>query len=54
MNRHTSISALALKLGMSRQNFYKGRRARLRAEADAGLVEQLVRSERARICQNTK
>ena len=47
MNLHTSISALALKLGMSRQNFYKGRKARLREEADSGLAEQLVRAERA-------
>ena len=47
MDKHTSISALALKLGMSRQNFYKGRVERRRAEADSGLVEQLVRSERA-------
>ena len=42
-----SISALAVKLGMSRQNFYKERRARQRAEADAELAEQLVRGERA-------
>jgi len=47
MNLHTSISALAMKLGMSRQNFYKGRVVRRRAEAEAGLVEQLVRGERA-------
>jgi transposase InsO family protein len=52
MNRHTSnraglrISALAAKLGMSRQNFYKGRIARQRAEVDAELTEQLVKSER--------
>jgi putative transposase len=47
MSLNASISALAAKLGMSRQNFYKGRRARRRAEADAGLVEQLVKGERA-------
>jgi transposase InsO family protein len=47
MNVPTSISALALKLGMSRQNFYKGPVARRRADADGGLVEQLVRGERA-------
>ena len=47
MNRHASISALAFKLGMSRQNFYKGRIARRRAEVDALLVEQLVKGERA-------
>ena len=44
---HTSISALTLKLGMSRQNYYKRRRARQRAEANSELVEQLVRGERA-------
>jgi transposase InsO family protein len=42
-----TISALALKLGMTRQNFYKGRSTRLRAEVDAGLVEELVKCERA-------
>jgi len=47
MGLNTSISALTLKLGMSRQNFYKVRSARLRAEVDAELVEQLVRGERA-------
>jgi transposase InsO family protein len=47
MSLFASISALAAKLGMSRQNFYKGRIARLRAEVDAALVEQLVRGERA-------
>jgi transposase InsO family protein len=47
MKLYTSISALAAKLGMTRQNFYKGRRARRRAEADACLAEQLVKRERA-------
>jgi transposase InsO family protein len=47
MKTPASISGLAKKLGMTRQNFYKGRRARLRAEADAGLVEELVKRERA-------
>jgi transposase InsO family protein len=46
MNLHASISALALKLGMSRQNFYKGCAARRREEADAELIEQLVKGER--------
>jgi len=46
MKWQTSISALAFKLGMSRQNFYKGRRARQRAEVDALLMEQLVKGER--------
>jgi hypothetical protein len=32
---------------MSRQNFYKGRAARRKAETDGELVEQLVRGERA-------
>ena len=47
MKRHVSISALALKLGMSRQNVYKRRSTRRRVEADEALVEQLVRGERA-------
>jgi transposase InsO family protein len=47
MKAGASISALSKKLGMTRQNFYKGRVARVRAEADAGLVEQLVKLERA-------
>jgi transposase InsO family protein len=47
MKRHTSISALAGKLGMTRQNYYKGRSARLRAETDAELVEHLARGERS-------
>jgi hypothetical protein len=34
MKLRTSISALAVKLGMSRQNFYRGRRARREAETD--------------------
>jgi transposase InsO family protein len=46
MKRHTSIRALAKKLGMARQSFYKGRSTRRRAEVDEGLVEQLVRGER--------
>ena len=47
LNWYTSINALTKKLGMTRQNFYKGRSARVRAEVDAAFVEQLVRSERA-------
>jgi transposase InsO family protein len=47
MKTPVSISDLAMKLGMTRQNFYKGRRARLRAAADAGLVAELVKRERA-------
>ena len=47
MKWQTSISALTVKLGMSRQNFYKGRIVRQRAEVDADFVVQLVRGERA-------
>jgi transposase InsO family protein len=47
MHFQANISGLALKLGMSRQNFYKGRAVRRRAEIDADFVEQLVRGERA-------
>ena len=47
MNRRISISALAKKLGMARQSFYKERSMRRKAEVDGELVEQLVRSERA-------
>ena len=43
----TSINALTGKLGMSRRNFYKKRTARRKAEVNAGLVEQLVKGERA-------
>jgi transposase InsO family protein len=32
---------------MTRQNYYKGRSALVREEADAGLVEELVKAERA-------
>ena len=46
MNRQISISALTAKLGMTRQNFYKIRKERHRAEVDTGFVEQLVRGER--------
>jgi transposase InsO family protein len=47
MEADPSISALALKLGMSRQNYYKRRAARRREAVDAELVEQLVRGERS-------
>jgi transposase InsO family protein len=47
LNRRTSISTFALKLGMSRQNFYKRRVAMRRAEVNTGLIEQLVRGERS-------
>ena len=42
-----SVSVLCEKVGMTRQNYYKERRERQRKEADAGLVEQLVKAERA-------
>jgi len=44
---HISIGVITVKLGMTRQNYYKGRVARRKAEVDAGFVEQLVRGERA-------
>lgn len=47
MNLKISTAVLCEKTGMSRQNFYKGRTQRGRHEADAGLIEQLVRAERA-------
>jgi len=47
MNLKTSIAKLCEKAGMSRQNYYKGRKKRARREVDAGLVEELVRAERA-------
>lgn len=47
MNLKMSIVTLCEKTGMSRQNFYKGRKQRSRREADAGLIEELVRAERA-------
>ncbi len=47
MNLKTSIAKLCEKAGMSRQNYYKGRKKRARREVDAGLIEELVRAERA-------
>jgi transposase InsO family protein len=47
MNYGMRIGQLCGKLGMSRQNYYKARKQRLRREADSGLIEQLVRAERA-------
>lgn len=41
------MAALCRAAGMSRQNFYKSRRARQRRAVDAGLVAELVRRERA-------
>ena len=42
-----SIKGLCNAAGMSRQNFYKARRARQRREVDERLVKQLVQAERA-------
>jgi transposase InsO family protein len=47
MNYGMRVGELCGKLGMSRQNYYKARTVRRRHEADEGLVEQLVRGERA-------
>ena len=41
------IGALCGRVGMSRQNYYRGHRRRQRRRIDADLVEQLVRRERA-------
>jgi hypothetical protein len=41
------VGQLSLKLGMSRQNYYKGQKRRMRQEVDGGLIERLVRGERA-------
>jgi hypothetical protein len=42
-----TVGKLCLKLGMSRQNYYKARQNRQGREVDNGLIEQLVRAERA-------
>ncbi|MDR1147478.1 MAG: IS3 family transposase [Spirochaetaceae bacterium] len=47
MRSALTVGGLCGKLGMSRQNYYKARRERQRMEADSGLIEQLVRAERA-------
>jgi transposase InsO family protein len=47
MGREMTVGRLCQKLEMSRQNYYKGRKLRRRREADGGLIEQLVRGERA-------
>ena len=47
MKLKTSITGLCGKLGMSRQNYYQGRKRRLKAAVDADLVCRLVRRERA-------
>ena len=47
MKLKIAMATLCETTGMSRQNFYKGRKERTRREVDAGLVEELVRAERA-------
>ena len=47
MNVKTTLSGLCRKVGMSRQNYYKGHKQRLSREVDAELIEQMVRAERA-------
>lgn len=42
-----SLRALCEHVGMSRQNFYKGRRARERKKVDEQLVKRLVQAERS-------
>jgi transposase InsO family protein len=47
MKARITVGRMCRKLGMSRQNYYKGRRERQQREVDRGLIEQLVRAERA-------
>lgn len=47
MNLKISTSVLCEKTGMSRQNVYKGRKERIRRKANVGLIEELVKAERA-------
>ena len=47
MRSPMKVGQVCRKLGMSRQNYYKARKARKREEADKGLTGQLVRAERA-------
>ena len=47
MNLKISTLKLCEKTGMSRQNFYKGRKQRDRQAVNAGLIEQMVRAERS-------
>ena len=46
MKLKVGITKLCRKTGMSRQNFYKGRRKRIRRNVDGNLIEELVRTER--------
>ena len=47
MNLKTSITQLCEKVGMSRQNYYKGHQKRNVWRVDADLIEELVKAERA-------
>jgi hypothetical protein len=47
MKAALTVGGRCRKLGMNRQNYYRGRLQRRRREADGGLIEQLVRAERA-------
>ena len=42
-----SVVSLCEKVGMSRQNFYKGKKARKEGEVNGSLIEAVVRTERA-------
>ena len=47
MSYPMSVGQVCGKLGMSRQNYYKARKQRQREAVNNGLIEQLVRGERA-------
>lgn len=47
MSQKINIAVLCKKTGMSRQNYYKDRKARESREVDCDQIEQLVRAERA-------
>jgi putative transposase len=47
MNLKISISLLCEKVGMSRQNYYKGHQKRNALRVDSDLIEELVKAERA-------
>lgn len=47
MEVKVGIASLCEKVGMSRQNFYKGRKARKKGEVNDKLIEALVKTERA-------
>lgn len=47
MNLKTSINRLCEKVGMSRQNYYKGHRKQTSRLVDSNLIEELVKAERA-------